>query len=279
MTPLLSVSARRGISTPLGRTPPDKEPFPIGSTPIGKVGLLAAGLDTPTVPRGLLGYTPRHAQARMMYVRNRLLLGSTPKHVKDRVWTYVANAARTYRGDWNLFALGLAYPGLRARAYKLTPPPVAFDAVVALHFRLMEEFLFALHRLSPDSPNVISRLVGAAYDQASERKRTRRVRLVNIEMVERDELEAAMEREHLRPTNRDPRSVLDRLVRKTANARDGYRITAQNAELIARTYLDGEALKATAAELSLSEANASKRRKRTAALIAHALGRPDLAQL
>ncbi len=139
----------------------------------------------------------------------------------------------------------------------------------------------ALHRLPLDAPNVISRLVGAAYDQASRRKVRREPQWVNIELVSHDALHRALARDqpdaHTGPG--EPRDVLDRLLRESNTpGHPGPTLTEEQAALIARTYLDGHLLAEVAAELGLSVDNASKRRKRAAAIIARLLGRPTLAE-
>jgi hypothetical protein len=204
-------------------------------------------------------------------VRLLLLRESTSRDVRDRVWRHVGARARSERGDWNVFALGLAYPGLIRRAVRLSEG-TSFFQKSQVHFRLAVEFLFALHRLDLSTPNVVSRLIGAAYDQASGRKRGVRPLLVDIHTIDETDLPTPA------PPSGDPARVLTRLIQQTRTAKDGYRLTRQHATLIARTYLDGDKLYTVAADLRISPANASKQRARAELLIARHLGRPDLAQ-
>jgi hypothetical protein len=254
------------------------------STPLGEMNALAAGLTDLSVPRGLLAQRPPDAPARLGYLRNELLLTTTPGEIRDRVWRHVGLSARERgerQGDWNLFALGLAYPGLRTRAFLLTPPPVAFTEVKRVHFELSAEFLLALHRLSLDTPNVVNRLLGAAYDQASGRKAPRQPPWVDIATVTDAELYDPTGRNSPQPHTGpgEPRDVLNRLLRESNTpGHPGPTLTAEHAALIARTYLDGQMLYQVAADLGLSKDNASKRRKRGAGIVARLLGRPTLAE-
>jgi hypothetical protein len=68
--------------------------------------------------------------------------------------------------------------------------------------------------------------------------------------------------------------VLDRLVRQTATAPAGQSLTALGAELVARTYLDGEKLKDVAASVGMTESSASKHRSHAVTVIARHLGHP-----
>lgn len=267
--------------TPTAATTRDELPpeqFPTTSTPLGKINELAGQLSDLWVPRGLLGQQPADAPARVGYLRNVLLLNSTPAHVRDEVWRFIGAAAREERGDWNLFALGAAYPGLRTRARRLTPPPTPYRIVEAVHYDLAAEFLLAVHRLQLDRPNVISRFLGAAYDQASGRKQPSRPRTVDIDAVDPAEVETATARDHplTDPGSAEPHDVLRRLVTDTSTAPDGLQLTEQHAALIARTYLEREALTSVAADLGLSVPTASKRRSRAATMIAALLGKPHL---
>lgn len=266
-------AAGRWVSHP----PAIRASAPPDDTPLGRINALATNLSGLAVPRKLVGGTPPEAPASLTYLRNRLLLASTPDDLRDRVWRHIAGTARTRRGDWNLYALGVAYPGLRSRARRLTRPPTPFGVVAAVHFTLAVEFLFALHDLRLDMPNVISRLLGTAYDRTSGRKR-REPRWVDIDTVSEAELHAAMDRHRTHPVGGDPHDVLDRLVAATRTARDGYRFTPEHAALVAGTYLDGQRLYTVAATLGLSETNASKRRARAALLIARLLDHPHLAE-
>jgi hypothetical protein len=56
----------------------------------------------------------------MLDLRERLMRGTTPQETKDRAWPHLGELARDQRGEWNLFALGTGFPGLRKTAKRLT---------------------------------------------------------------------------------------------------------------------------------------------------------------
>jgi hypothetical protein len=243
----------------------------IDATPLGRINQFAVDHLTLTVPSTVIDPDAPAVPLNLLDLRIRLLRRSTPSAVRDRAWRHIGQFARAEKGDWNLFALGLAYPGLRARVWRLTEG-LSFHQAAQVHFRLAGEFLFALHRLDLDTPNVASRLIGAAYDQASGRKKRAEPVIIGL-----DEDTQAAPGQIAHPASEDgPRRVLDRLVSSTSSASDGQRITELHATLIARTYLDGDKLRQVAADLGMSESNASKHRTRAEALIARHLGRADL---
>jgi hypothetical protein len=311
--------------------------FPLTSLPLGRLDYLAAltfgGLPVPRwatiprprngdlplvgVPRGWVDGTDDERLATPRYARNRLVLDDTPKAVKDRVWRHLGERVRAEKGSeresWCLYALSVAFPGLIKRAMKLHPKGTSFDRSVDVEYDLLIEFIFAMHRLSLDEDNVYSRLLGAAYDQASgrtkrknrARKRRRRpgesdqayaerlnhvdeqeeresTREVNYDWVPEGEIETALERDRREPAPEpgelaEVHAVLDRLVQAASRLPVPDRLTADNAALIRRTYVDRVTLEVVAAELGLSLDNASKRRTRAVKQVARLLGHPWLA--
>jgi hypothetical protein len=257
---------------PAAGTGPGAYTAQVDLTPLGRINQLAVDHLTLTMPSTVIDPDAPAVPLTMIDLRIRLLRRSTPGEVRDRAWRHIGQLARDQQGDWNLFALGMAYPGLRARAWRLTEGH-SFHQAAQVHFRLAGEFLLALHRLELATPNVASRLIGAAYDHASGRKKRAEPVITGIDA----EIRAALGQAAYPASEDGPRTVLDRLVRRTRAARDGHRITDVHATLIARTYLDGEQLRQVAADLGMSESNASKHRTRAESLIARHLGRPDLA--
>lgn len=250
-------------------------------TVLGRIEAQARTRITLTVPSTVIDPDAPPVPLPMVDFRLHVLRATGP--ARDRAWRHLAELARVHRGDWNLYALGVAYLKLRAQASTLTmylaPGPTA-----QAHFTLAIEFLFALHRLDLDTPQVFPRLTDAAYTQASGRKRRRPPLMYDLDAL---------------PDNRVPRSghgnpehdaqlneanqeteyeVLDRLVTQ-ANITPGRQsISDRQAALIRRTYLDDETLRDVAADLGLSEPSASKQRTRAAATIARLLGRHHLAE-
>ncbi|ROO59569.1 hypothetical protein EDC02_1369 [Micromonospora sp. Llam0] len=206
----------------------------------------------------------------------RLHVMRAPGPIRDRAWRHLAETARAHRGDWNLYALGVAYPKLRTQANKLTAHLAPGPAAQA-HYTLAIEFLFALHRLDLTTPQLFPRLTDAAYTHASGRKRQHPPPLYDLDALPDDRIPRS---EHGNPeadANQETvHDVLNRLVAQ-ANTRTGRQtISDTQATLIRRTYLNGETLRAVAADLHLSEPSASKQRSRVATTIARLLGRHDL---
>jgi hypothetical protein len=263
--------------------PPEAAPEPVRRradlTVLGQIEAQARTRLTLTIPSSAID--PDTPPAPLPMLDFRLHVMRAAAHVRDRAWRHLAELARAERGDWNIYALGVAYPKLRAQANKLTTYLAPGPAAQA-HFALASEFLFALHRLDLTTPQVFPRLTDAAYTHASGRKRQHPPPTYDLDALPDDRMPRS---EHGNPehdaelhdANRETvYAVLDRLVTK-ANASPGRKaISDTQAALIRRTYLDGEALRAVAAELDLSEPSASKQRTRAAITIARLLGRSDL---
>ncbi len=263
----------RPVPSELPETWPDKHKYPEDKLPLGRINLYAIDRLSLTVPSTLVDPRPPAQPLPLLDARIRLMRAASPE-IKDAAWRHLAELARAERGDWNLFALAMAYPGLRAR---ITPfvhrKGLTWPQAEQVHYTMAIEFLFALHRLNLARPWVLSRFIGAAYDQASERKKRPEPVMVSLERM-KDE-DAWKEAERQQPPG-DPRRVLNRLVRQTRDARDGYRITWRQAALIARTYLAGEKLTAVAESLGIGQSSASKQRARAEYLIAVLLDRADI---
>lgn len=204
------------------------------------------------------------------------------------------------REDWNLYALGTAAFGLMARAARLALPDVDDPAerVAIAQYALIYAFLDRMQaivttaagntrwRLDIDRPNVYSRLLGGAYDHASGRTEHRRkqltrrhdetaaehqARIARLKEEEPREVPVGGDEEisthhRKRQAGPDPRGMdaviarLQELVKQSAEMPEAYRIDSTSVALLQRTYLDGEPLGHVAAELNLSQSNASKRR-------------------
>ncbi|MFY1595094.1 hypothetical protein [Micromonospora sp. WMMD737] len=202
------------------------------------------------------------------------------------------------REDWNLYALGIATAGLRGRAARLTFPDDPLSHRVEAQYDLIRAFLHRMQdtvttaagstrwRLDIDPPNVYSRLLGGAYDHASGRTEHRRkqlsrrpdetaaeheARIARLKAEEpreipvggHEEVDAHRPKHTALPDPRGEDAVIARLqqfIAQSARMPPEYRIDPTSAELLTRTYLDGEPLGHVAADLNLSQSNASKRR-------------------
>jgi len=246
-------------------------------TVLGQIEAQARTRITLTVPSNVVD--PDMPPASLPMVDFRLHVMRAPGHVRDRAWRHLAEAARAHRGDWNLYALGVAYPKLRAQANKLTAYLAPGPAAQA-HYTLAIEFLFALHRLDLTTPQLFPRLTDAAYTHASGRKRQHPPPVYDLDALPDDRVPRSGHGNpehdaHLDDVNQETvHDVLNRLVTHAGRRT----ISDTQATLIRRTYLNGETLRAVAADLHLSEPSASKQRTRAATTIARLLGRHDLTE-
>lgn len=271
--------------TPRPRDPPHARrewPVPaLDATLLSQIEATVRSRVRLTIPSSVIDPQQPAVPLTMPEYRRILLHRSTPADAIDRAWRHLCEPARTTKGDeregWNLYALGAAYPRLRALAAKLRGDRT-WEQWQYIHHLLAVEFLDAVHRLNLEHGNVFSRLAGTAYDHASGRKRHPPPVPVDIDDLRQDQHPVSPygNPEHDAETSRETvRAVLDRLVTK-ANSNGAARITPTQADLIRRTYLDGEKLRTVAADLGLSEPSASKHRQRAAHTIARLLRRPDL---
>jgi hypothetical protein len=248
---------------------------------LGDIEREAIGRLTVTLPSTVIRPDRPSVPLVMLDFREALLRGKLSQQDKDRAWRHLAELARAERGEWNLFALGTSYPGLRKNVNRLTADQTYWQRA-ATHFTIAIEFLFALHRLPLDGPHVFNRFVDAAYTHTSGRKRQPKPETTGIDTADdkapatatSDSPEAQAEISQANTVS--VREVLDRVITQINTAPGRQRITDTQAVLISRTYLDGERLRDVAAEFGLSEASASKQRKRAARLIVRVLD-PDLA--
>ncbi|GAA0397000.1 sigma-70 family RNA polymerase sigma factor [Micromonospora gifhornensis] len=293
------------------RRPPatgtDEPPDPVAALlkhkalPTSQVLSAAIALCRVGVPKGWItgSNDPRPAPADQ--VLRRLLADDATREIKDQVWRHIVGQVRDdpdNREDWNLYALGVAAGGLLSRSARLAMPDDPANRVIQAQYRLIHAFLDRMQatvttaaghtrwRLDIARPNVYSRLLGGAYDQASGRtahrrkQRTRRpdetaaehqARIARLREEEPrempvggdDELSAHHAKHHNGPDRRGTEAVIARLqefVAQSAQMPPADRIDPTSAELLRRTYLDGEPLGQVAADLNLSPSNASKRR-------------------
>ncbi len=265
--------------------PPDDAPEPVRRradlTVLGQIETQARTRITLTVPSSVIDPDTPPVPLPMIDFRLHVMLADP--QARDRAWRHLAETARAQRGDWNLYALGVAYPKLRAEANKLTAYLDPEQAAQA-HFTLAIEFLFALHRLNLATPQVFPRLTDAAYTHASGRKKQFPPPMYDLDALPEEQIPRS---EHGNPEHDAELSeanqetvyaVLDRLVTQANTAPGRQRITDTQADLIRRTYLDGETLRGVAADLNLSEPSASKQRSRAAVTIARLLGRHHLTE-
>ncbi|MFI6759455.1 hypothetical protein ACIBF5_09995 [Micromonospora sp. NPDC050417] len=250
-------------------------------TPLGQIETEAISRTVLTIPSTVID--PDTPAVPLLMLDFRLLVIRSAPEARDRAWRHLGELARTRRGDWNLYALGVAYPHLRAQVNTLTRT-LTPDRARQVHFTLAIEFLLTLHDLDLTAPRVFPRLTDTALTRTSGRKRRKRPPTYDLDTLAAEHTPISRHGNpepdtELRDANRETvHDVLDRLTREANDSSGRARITPLHADLIRRTYLDGKALRDVAAELNISETNASKQRKRTAHILARLLGRDDLVQ-
>lgn len=271
---------QRGIVLP-DPPPLDDEPDEdIDDSILGDIEREAISRLTVTMPSTVIRPDRPMVPMVMLDFREALLRGRLAQDDKDNAWRHLAELARAEKGEWNLFALGTGYPGLRKNVNRLTANQTYWQQAQT-HFTIAIEFLFALHRLPLDGPHVFNRFVDAAYTHTSGRKRKPKRETPGIDTAD-DKTPAAAEGDNpetqaeVNQANTvTVQEVLDRVITQINTAPGRQRITDTQAALISRTYLNAERLRDVGAEFGLSEASASKQRKRAARLIVRVLD-PDL---
>ncbi|WP_018352100.1 hypothetical protein [Longispora albida] len=252
------------------------------------------------VARGWFGGSPPGELLKPLELRALVLDESTPLQVRDTVWRHIVERVRDEGEDWYLVAFAAAYPGLYRAAWRLRPGRLWPASVIRdVHRRITIEFFGVLSEIKPDGahrlditrPHVASRAIGQARDHT----KAYFERQVETRPAEDDYLEKAIDaawqafrrRDHTsapprHPAAEHPDVTLADLVAATAGNKGGSRLTAQDAELAARTryeYTDAAAgglktrtIPAVADELGIPRTAAMMRHKRALDLIAALLG-------
>jgi hypothetical protein len=248
----------------------------------------ARRMRTPLVPSALLGRADNDWLT-VVEFRRELLEPATGIEIRDRAWRWVVQRVRDSAYSWHYFAVGLAVPGLKNRAFAIAPyrlklPP---PYIATVHRALVTEFVLAMHRADLDEPNVIARLLGQAEDAARghPRREPPKHRHGEFEEHAMADLVAPDPTRHLgtAKTDRERFSVgeaylaLRGLVRRTNSplwtGRD--RLTTEDARLIAYTYLEGHTLHTVAPWFGLTLSGAHARRDAAKKTIARLTGHDD----
>ncbi len=228
----------------------------------------------------------------MAHLRRELLAPTTPAEARDQAWRHVLHLVRNSDFVWHYFAIGLAMPGLWNRALSIAPrkhrlPP---PFIARVHRHLTTEFVLAMHNVDMDEPNVVARML----DQATYATRghpNRKPPPHTFVPVEHETVQARIEDavqqvqpdpiHHLGTSKADRGRfsrgeaylALHRLWKRTNHpqwhSRD--KITREDAQLIAYTYLEGHTLGEVAPWFGLSESGAQARREAVKKVIARLL--------
>jgi hypothetical protein len=201
-------------------------------------------------------------------LRDYLLEKTTPWEERDRVWRWVVEKTRKDGGLWYAVAVYLAMPGLRARAWKMTPiPPHGLDDVDETHAAFIRWIMNKIHTVNLDRA-IAARLIDqAAYEVRKEHDEQRQVTPSTEDAIERAQ-HATGHHGRYPPTPGSPDVVLAALVRDHEEDRAGDRFEDTDAELIGRTYFEtgpnggARPLVEVATELKMGESAARARRDR-----------------
>ncbi|MGW8439124.1 sigma-70 family RNA polymerase sigma factor [Nocardiopsis sp. NPDC055879] len=190
-------------------------------------------------------------------LREVLLDRATPNQVRDAVWRHTIRAAR-HSQDWMVGALGLAMPMLRS-AVRHTGRGLDQDGEANLQAEVVTAAIRQIRTVNLDHAGqgyfLLCRVRRAAL---GERKRA----LTSALQVLVDEQKVDIEAEP--GTARSCESVLQTAVRTGT-------LTAAEAELIARTRLEGVSLVALSTETGVAYKTLAKRRQRAETRLAAAL--------
>jgi hypothetical protein len=235
------------------------------------------GIKKMTLPSTLL--FPERPETSMDIVdfRENITRRSTPGPLKDNAWRHIANLVRTRNEHWLLWALFTAKPKLGSVGYDITNGRPALVRRIR-QTALVVEFGAAMLRLSLDEAFLFNRLVDTASTQATGRKRKTSTRPPEVSY----EVLAESQRElHSRigiPDEDTEYDLLEWLVLQINERDGGGRITVRQEALIRRTFLDHMPLKEVADDFGMSEASASKMRRRGTDRLALYLNRRDLVE-
>ncbi|MFC9846261.1 hypothetical protein ACFWFF_29245 [Streptomyces sp. NPDC060223] len=156
--------------------------------------------------------------------------------MRDEVWAELVFRTQCDGGDWPLAAVWMMAPGLRGAAARVVrgggPPFLDAEAEV------IEGFLDELRTIDVDAGAVASRLWWAGYRRGLRARPLYTGGVRAVPLLDRWMLHAR----HSAPGH--PDLVLERAVRAGA-------VTAEEAELIGRTRMEGEGLAAAARRLGL----------------------------
>ncbi|GAA1393501.1 hypothetical protein ACFQZ4_37910 [Catellatospora coxensis] len=268
--------------------------------PMDQIRWLVRRLDRPRVPAAVLHAdaplpdpADEQAETGLSVPEVIAVVGvrSAPPELVDRVWSYVIAATRAHRGAWNLYALGLARPGLHRHADGVTlrrPPTVKRD----VQHVMAAEMLVEIHRTEPGEhdrqvfafdaakPYVFARLLDhCLYTVTGKRwnrhnRDRRNLDLAGYELLHEILPDAnAHSRLYCQPGRTDAYATLARLVAQTAGRRAGARLSRPDAALIALTHVIGHPMADAASLLGLSEPAARMRAHRAVKLITALLDR------
>ncbi|MFC6879656.1 MULTISPECIES: hypothetical protein [Actinomadura] len=213
--------------------------------------LLTRGPAPLAVDGAVLGHGLPARRIALDELRAILLHPATSHEARDLVWKELIGRARREGASWVMGCVGIALPGLKAivrdRLRRLDTEPDAGTSHVA--GELLSAFYDALLRIDVERPKIAQRLL-AQSAKAVERRYQARARVVPVDPSTLARLAPAAA-----PSNGDVDLLLEAAVRQDV-------ITADEAEIIAATRLEGFAPAVLAEHLGTSYDALMKRRRR-----------------
>lgn len=224
--------------------------------------LLVTGPQPLAVDGERIGYGLPARSIPLDELKRLLLARATSYRARDAAWRVLVMKARQDGPAWVLGAVGVAIPGLRRAAARMTSgrPHYAEDLDAAL----LAGFVDALHSLDCDEGRICSRLVYAAVNAARRLQRAE---------------EAELAARHGQAGSQAPPQVFGHPDFILARAVRAQVITAFEADLIGRTRLEDQSLADVARELGTSVVAVKMRRHRAENRLVFALANTDLGSM
>jgi hypothetical protein len=211
------------------------------------------------LPAELLSDRPAEQDLPVDQVRARLAHPSTPPQTRARVWGEVVRRARRDGEPWTTVAVGLIVPGLRRALARLPRLPEVE------HAELEQEMLAAvadeLAAVEAGDPQIALRLLRAG-DRAAHRL---------VYAARRDRRTAGEPLEELAAPCALPAAGTAKAYAVLQRAVNASVLDEAEAELIARTRLDGESIPACAAGSGMSTRQLYRKRAQAEQRLANAL--------
>lgn len=229
-----------------------------GATPLDSLDVTLRLLCTGPEPLAVDGRTLGHGLPRRMIALNELaallMHPATSFQARDAAWRLLVQRARDHGGRWTVGAVGVALPGLRRAAGRLSRSTSSAD----VQLDLLEGFTQALPTVNLEQPRICARLCNAAYVTA-------RRRVVAEEAAASGEAADA-------PGSRLPPRLYGHPDFVLARAVAAGVITAADADLIGATYLEETTLAEYADRIGISRWAAYRRRDQAKARLVAAIG-------
>lgn len=251
------------------------KPIKYPQTWLGELFRHAERLTDVRVPRGLIGLQPADEPICPRNWHDLIRAHASPETVDD-AWRFLARQVVAQRGNWHLYAIGAMVPGLTGVALDIAPAATPRDVINQVYRDVIGQFLVAMQDMvgKPEvleKPNVVGRLLGRAKYHAKTRFQP------DPRHDEFDEQDVHTHRRAPRRPPGHPDFVLRAMIEYTKDLPDGYILTKDDAELIARSHMEyvgfwpqmrRKTIADAATELGMDVPGAGMRRWRAELLVA-----------